>query len=89
MKEIKYYVIGGQYENYNYGGTYTLEGAKRLATKHIEYWDNWEGWHKPVIYKAKDCIIASNFFGEDYYPKTGSNPYMTWNGYLKKWEELK
>ena len=40
MKQINYYVIGGQYETYCYGGTPTLIGAKRLATKNMEYWDN-------------------------------------------------
>lgn len=57
MKErtINYYVIGGQYESYCYGGTETLLAAKRLATKNEEHWDNWQGWHKPHIYKASDC----------------------------------
>ena len=31
--QIHYYVIGGQYEYCCYGGTPTLIGAKRLATK--------------------------------------------------------
>ena len=53
-KEIKYYVIGGQYETCCYGGTPTLPGAKRLATRSAEYWDNWQGWHKPAIYRAED-----------------------------------
>ena len=53
-KEIKYYVIGGQYETCCYGGTPTLLGAKRLATLRTEYWDNWQGWHKPAIYRAED-----------------------------------
>lgn len=55
-KEIKFYVIGGQYENYCYGGTPTLIGAKRLANKNKEYWDNWQGWNTPEIYKAEDTI---------------------------------
>lgn len=54
MKKNNYYVIGGQYETYCYGGTPTLLGAKRLATKNMEYWDNYQGWHKPSIYKAED-----------------------------------
>lgn len=59
-KEIKFYVIGGQYEHICYGGAPTLIGAKRMATKHKEYWDNWQGWHKPRIYKAEDtCEITS------------------------------
>ncbi len=58
MKQINYYVIGGQYESYCYGGTPTLIGAKRLATKNMEYWDNWQGWHKPSIYKADDTKVV-------------------------------
>lgn len=50
-----YYVIGGQYEVYFYGATETLLQAKRLATKNCEYWDNWQGWHTPCIYRAEDC----------------------------------
>lgn len=57
MKQINYYVIGGQYESCCYGGTPTLIGAKRLATKNMEYWDNWQGWHKPKVYKAEDTEI--------------------------------
>ncbi len=53
-KKNNYYVIGGQYESYCYGGTPTLIGAKRKATKNMEYWDNWQGWHKPQIYRAED-----------------------------------
>ena len=53
-KEINYYVIGGQYESICYGGSVTLRGAKMIATKNIEYWDNWQGWHKPAIYRAED-----------------------------------
>lgn len=60
-KEIKYYVIGGQYEHYCYGGCPTLIGAKRLATKNMEYWDNWQGWHKPRVYASNDTVeIVSN-----------------------------
>lgn len=88
-REIKYYVIGGQYSYYNYGGAYTLEGAKRLATKHQEYWDNWYGWHKPAIYKAKDCEIGTNFYGTNYYPNKMAIAHMTWNQYYNKWELLK
>ena len=39
-KQIRFYVIGGQYERVCYGGTPTLLGAKRLASKHEEYWDS-------------------------------------------------
>ena len=54
MKKNNYYVIGGQYETICYGGTPTLIGAKRLANKNKEYWDNWQGWHTPGIYAAED-----------------------------------
>lgn len=59
-KEIKFYVIGGQYCYDCYGGAPTLIGAKRMATKHMEYWDNWQGWHKPRIYKAEDTIVITS-----------------------------
>ena len=52
--EKKYYVIGGQYESICYGASSTLAGAKRIARKHAEYWDNWQGWHIPDIYRAED-----------------------------------
>lgn len=51
----KYAVIGGQYDHYCHGTTPTLLGAKRLARKSQEYWDNWQGWHTPSIYAVKDC----------------------------------
>ena len=55
-----YYVIGGQYESYCYGGTPTLIGAKRLANKNKEYWDNWQGWHTPQIYHAEDTQVIES-----------------------------
>ncbi len=51
----KYQVIGGQYEPYWYGESDSLHGAKIIAGKNKEYWDNWQGWHTPKIYKAEDC----------------------------------
>lgn len=56
-KGNNYYVIGGQYYYHCYGGTPTLLGAKRLANKKQEYWDNWQGWHTPAIYRAEDTIV--------------------------------
>lgn len=56
-KNNNYYVIGGQYETVCYGGTPTLLGAKRLANKSQEYWDNWQGWHTPAIYAAEDTVL--------------------------------
>jgi len=50
----KYQVIGGQYESYWYGESDSLHGAKIIAGKNKEYWDNWQGWHKPRIYLSKD-----------------------------------
>ena len=60
MKKINYYVIGGQYEYCCYGGTHTLADAKRLAEEKEEYWDNWQGWHRPEIYRAKDVEIIES-----------------------------
>nr|DAV90437.1 MAG TPA: hypothetical protein [Caudoviricetes sp.] len=51
MKKNNFAIIGGQYASYCYGFTPTLTGAKRLARKNMEYWDNWQGWHAPEIYK--------------------------------------
>ncbi len=60
MKKMKkYQVIGGQYESYWYGESDTLRGAKWLATHHMEYWDNWQGWHKPKIYEAEDVEVIT------------------------------
>ena len=74
MKKQNYAIIGGQYESYCYGFTSTLTGAKRLARKSLEYWDNWQGWHAPEIYKIEDVEKISNFYGETYAPKDGAFP---------------
>lgn len=58
MKQINYYVIGGQYLYTCYGGTPTLIGAKRLANKNKEYWHNWAGWKTPRIYSADDTELV-------------------------------
>ena len=50
-----YQIIGGQYEHYWYGESDSLRGAKIIATKNMEYWDNWQGWHKPKIYRSEEC----------------------------------
>lgn len=77
MKKINYFVIGGQYKFYNYGGSETLLGAKRLATKNMEYHDNWVGWVKPSIYRAEDC--------RNGYPEYGSVPVAEWDDDSKRW----
>lgn len=53
----KYQVIGGQYEPHWYGESDSLRGAKIIAGKHKEYWDNWQGWHTPSVYLAEDCKV--------------------------------
>lgn len=79
----KFYVIGGQYAYYNYGGTDTLLKAKRLAARNEEHWDNWQGWHRPMIYAAEDCVEANTFFGRQIVPGDGASPVAVWDG--KKW----
>lgn len=74
MKNLNYYVIGGQYDYLCYGGAPTLTGAKRLANKSAEHWDNWQGWHIPRIYRAEDVQECNNFFGRGYCPKHGAEP---------------
>ena len=50
----KYQVIGGQYEPHWVGESDSLRGARIIAARHPEYWDNWKGWHKPAIFRAED-----------------------------------
>lgn len=52
----KYQVIGGQYVQHRYGESDSLRGAKIIAGKNKEYWDNWQGWHTPYIYRMEDCM---------------------------------
>lgn len=79
----KYFVIGGQYAAFNYGGAATLLGAKRLATKNKEYWDNFQGWHTPRIFRSEDCALSNNFYGEQILPVPGVYPVAYHDG--KKW----
>lgn len=67
----QYCVIGGQYQDYCYGERETLLGAKRLAGKSMEYWDNWQGWHIPMIYRLEDTEISINNNGKMRSPKSG------------------
>ena len=85
MEKINYYVIGGQYEAFCYGGTETLAQAKRLATKHEEYWDNWQGFHKPEIYRAEDTHTVNNFYGEQRAKNHYAEPVARWDASAKKW----
>ena len=87
QKREGYYVIGGQYEGYNHGWARTLLGAKRLAHKCQEYWDNWQGWHTPSIYAAKDCEWRTTYYGrEDILPAIDAQPVATYRD--GKWEEV-
>ena len=88
MSKINYFIIGGQYDRYNHGGAPTLLGAKRLAAQHEEHWDNHGGWHRPAIYRAEDCEMSSNFFGEQMLPKYGAEPVAVWDRDREKWEEV-
>lgn len=74
MKKNNFYVIGGQYQWYCYGGTPTLLGAKRLANKNLEHWDNWQGFHRPEIYRAEDVHKVENFYGEQMAPVIDAIP---------------
>lgn len=86
----KFYVIGGQYAAYCYGGAQTRLGAKRLAGKNAEYWDNWQGWHIPAIYRAEDVRPVVNFYGESFAPCEGARPVAAaeYNNGRAKWREL-
>lgn len=88
----KYAVIGGQYEAAFYGCTDTLLKAKRLATANAEYWDNWQGWHKPLIYKIEDTeeietggMITCRDGMTIRIPTCGARCWA-WDNDAKKWE---
>ena len=81
MKEINYYVIGGQHTHYCYGGTSSLTEAKLLAGKKVEYWGNIYGWHVPAIYKAEDTIARDDFYDVTRCPKDGASP-IAWGIYV-------
>lgn len=51
----KYQVIGGQYEQNWIGESDSLHGARIIAGKNKEFFDNWRGWQTPKIYLAEDC----------------------------------
>ena len=82
----KYYVIGGQYEQICYGGSDTLRGAKIIATRNKEYWDNWQGWHTPAIYAAEDTRVIESRGrittpdgAEIRITRENANPVAIWN----------
>lgn len=72
------------------GGAPTLTGAKRLASKTAEYWDNWQGWHIPAIYRAEDVRKVVNFYGETFAPCEGARPVAAaeYNNGRAEWREL-
>ena len=72
-----YVVIGGQYYYCSYGAYPTLIGAKRVAAKNAEYWDNWQGWHIPKIYRLEDTEEGEH----GRYPIPGAEPVAV--GYLQ------
>lgn len=72
MKKQDYVIIGGQYYYHDYGTAATLVGAKRIAGKNAEYWDNWQGWMVPRIYSIKDVI--HDIDNDTYYPDDGARP---------------
>lgn len=55
-----YYVIGGQYAYHYYGASKTLRGAKILASRNKEYWDNFAGRVTPCIYSAESVITTED-----------------------------
>lgn len=88
MKTEGYYVIGGQYEPYNYGWCRTLHGAKCLAAKCEEFWDNHQGWHRPYIWPAWECEMRTTFYRdyESVVPCMDAEPAAVWNRAEKKWD---
>ena len=86
MANNNYYVIGGQYYQYCYGGRETMLGAKRLATQSEEYWDNWQGWHRPAVYAAEDCYLAdTQFHGRQMIHRPDAQPVAVWDARSQRW----
>lgn len=88
MKTINYYAIGGQYYYYCYGGAETMTGAKRIASANAEYWDNWQGWHIPAIYRAEDTEQAED---GKRYPSIGACPVAVArydSNFRARWENM-
>lgn len=73
-------VIGGQYQTYCYGAYKTLRGAMAAATRNKELWDNWQGWHTPKVYAARDCkyVDAGHFAPSGLYPVGDALP-VAWH----------
>ena len=74
----KYSIIGGQYNIVKYGESDSLNGAKCIAQKNKEYWDNWKGWHIPAIYKTEDVETIGTFHEQ--------KPIAEFNMITKKWD---
>lgn len=87
MKAFKYYVVGGQYTQHFYGGSNTLHGAKILATKNAEYWDNWQGWHTPAIYNADDTRVIETETGSARVLKDRT-AHNHWHKIDNRWCEI-
>ncbi len=79
-----YYVIGGQYRYHYYGASKTIRGAKMLATRNTECWDNLIGLVTPRIYSDEPVITTVN--GEEIVLPIGDCLYYH-DG--KKWCENK
>ena len=53
-----------------------------VAGKNKEYWDNWQGWHTPKIYKAEDCeeVEAKGYI--TIRDKSGNTTQCSVNAYV-------
>lgn len=92
----KYQVIGGQYEQVWYGESDSAHGAKLIATKHEEYWDNWQGWRKPQIYYAEDVMeieSRGSILTQDgtiiRVAMHDAVPAFAWNRNTQMWDALR
>ena len=88
-KDANYYIIGGQYRFCCYGSAETIRGAKLIAAKHDEYWDNWQGWHRPRIYAARDCREIETETGKMIVPDRDKTdpviPVAVYDWEKKRW----
>lgn len=66
----KYQIIGGQYSYIFYGESDSLHGAKCIAARNKEFWGNYQGWHKPLIFNSADCF----FYNGKPIPRENAEP---------------
>lgn len=72
----KYQIIGGQYDSQWYGESDSLRGAKNIAGRNKEYWEDVQEWHTPHIYDSEDVQVIEVQGRTIRAPKHGAIPVV-------------